>query len=161
MRLDVGLIQAQVQKQILSPQMIQSMEILVLNSQQLEERIEQALEDNIALEVTDAEGEATGEEAAAEGSEGAPLAEPAAAPPAPDSEREIDLLQDRYEHLAEFQVEDFYASRQPRSFAEGDEDDRFEALQNAPDRPESLAEHLIAQIRLRSGITDRERQLAT
>ena len=39
MRMEIGLSQVQVQKQILSPQMIQSMEILVLNSQQLEERI--------------------------------------------------------------------------------------------------------------------------
>ena len=40
MRLDTGLFQQQTQKQILSPQMIQSMEILVLNQQQLEERNE-------------------------------------------------------------------------------------------------------------------------
>ena len=51
MRMEIGLSQVQVQKQILSPQMIQSMEILVLNSQQLEERIEQALEENVALEL--------------------------------------------------------------------------------------------------------------
>ena len=43
MRLDTGLFQQQTQKQILSPQMIQSMEILVLNQQQLEERINEAV----------------------------------------------------------------------------------------------------------------------
>jgi len=160
-RLDVGLIQAQVQKQILSPQMIQSMEILVLNAQQLEERIDQALEENIALEVTEADGESGGDSESAEGADGTALAEPPPAPPALGDDHEIDRLADRYEHLAEFQTEDFYASRLPRSMSAGDDDDRFEALQNAADRPESLAEHLIAQIRMRSGISDRERELAT
>ncbi|MDG1455624.1 MAG: RNA polymerase sigma-54 factor, partial [Planctomycetota bacterium] len=50
MRLDTGLFQQQTQKQILSPQMIQSMEILVLNQQQLDERISEELESNVALE---------------------------------------------------------------------------------------------------------------
>ena len=57
MRLDTGLFQQQTQKQILSPQMIQSMEILVLNQQQLEERINDELESNVALERSEA-GEA-------------------------------------------------------------------------------------------------------
>jgi DNA-directed RNA polymerase specialized sigma54-like protein len=50
MRLNVGLFQQQTQKQILSPQMIQSMEILVLNQQQLEDRISGELEENVTLE---------------------------------------------------------------------------------------------------------------
>ena len=57
MRLDTGLFQQQAQKQILSPQMIQSMEILVLNQQQLEERISEELESNVALERVEAEGQ--------------------------------------------------------------------------------------------------------
>jgi len=165
-RLDVGLIQAQVQKQILSPQMIQSMEILVLNAQQLEERIEQALEENVALEVAEAEADADGGGDAespdgADGADGAGLVEPPPAPAVAEVEHEIDLLADRYEHLADFQTEDFYASRLPRSVGAEEDDDRFEALQNAADRPESLADHLVAQLRLKSGITDRERELAT
>ena len=173
MRLDVGLYQAQVQKQILSPQMIQSMEILVLNAQQLEERIDQALAENIALEVTDpsaegADGADTAAEApTADAGEGAATAtaDPAMTTEgdagATDVDREIDLLQDRYEHLAEFQSEDFYTSRLPRSGGDGEEDDRYEALQNTAGKAESLAEHLIAQLRLRSAPTDRQRALAT
>ena len=65
MRLDTGLFQQQTQKQILSPQMIQSMEILVLNQQQLEERISDELESNVALERVEAEGsEKSGEDSA-------------------------------------------------------------------------------------------------
>jgi len=161
LRLDVGLFQAQVQKQILSPQMIQSMEILVLNAQQLEERIDQALEENIALEV-DA-GDAADADSNSEGPATVPSEiEATLEPSSASGEREIDLLEDRYEHLAEFQSEDFYASRLPRSpFAEGDEDDRYEALQNTEGRPETLAEHLLEQLRLRSGPTERQRVLAS
>ncbi|MHC4935734.1 MAG: RNA polymerase factor sigma-54 [Planctomycetota bacterium] len=163
MRLDVGLFQAQVQKQILSPQMIQSMEILVLNSQQLEERIEQALEENIALEVTEPEaGDGAGEEAGetdARAGTGDPELS-GGAESAGEVEREIDLLADRYEHLAEFQSEDYYTSRLPRSGGEGEDEDRFEMLQNTEGRPETLGEHLLAQLRLRGEPTERERALA-
>ena len=62
MRLDTGLFQQQTQKQILSPQMIQSMEILVLNQQQLEERINDELESNVALERSEAESAEKGGE---------------------------------------------------------------------------------------------------
>lgn len=166
MRLDVGLYQAQVQKQILSPQMIQSMEILVLNSQQLEERIEQALEENIALEVTESErenGESSTDTADAKetssSSDSADWTDGATAA-GTDVDREIDLLRDRYEHLAEFQSEDYYTSRLPRSAGAGEEDDKYEALQNTADRTGTLAEHLIAQLRLRSAPTEREGALA-
>ena len=46
MRLSIGLEQRQVQKQILAPRMIQSMEILQLPLQALEERIEQEMNEN-------------------------------------------------------------------------------------------------------------------
>ena len=54
MKLNAGLFQQQTQKQILSPQMIQSMEILALNQQQLDEKIAGELEENVALERDDA-----------------------------------------------------------------------------------------------------------
>lgn len=158
MRMEIGLSQAQVQKQILSPQMIQSMEILVLNSQQLEERIEEALEENIALELEE------------------PAAEPEASPEASDATGdmssvessefesggeapEMDLLRDRYEHLAEFQSEEYYNSPGARVAGGGDDDDKFEALQNAADRPASLQDFLMEQVRLRSDLEDRCRLL--
>lgn len=157
MRMEIGLSQAQVQKQILSPQMIQSMEILVLNSQQLEERIEEALEENIALEVEEPEAPESeaGEAAATANDDSADVDGVGSA-----TDAEIDLLQDRYEHLAEFQSEEYYNSPGGGLPIGGDgEEDRFEALQNAADRPESLQDHLLEQVRLRQDLSDRQRFL--
>ena len=69
MRMDLGLTQTIKQIQTLSPQMYMSMEILCMNSLDLEERIETELENNIALEVgeTAKDGDAPGE--GAEGAE--------------------------------------------------------------------------------------------
>lgn len=176
MRMEIGLSQAQVQKQILSPQMIQSMEILVLNSQQLEERIEEALEENIALEVEDPTAEASAE-AGAEGEatevadadltsieDRSDLDSTESATEA-DSEAEVDaaemeLLEDRYDHLAEFQDEESYHAS-GRVSGGGDEDDKFEALQNAADHPDSLHMHLQQQLRLISELPDRGRILSS
>ena len=75
MRMDLGLTQTIKQIQTLSPQMYMSMEILCLNSLDLEERIETEVENNVALELEDSrskddssaetsgEGEAAGAEA--------------------------------------------------------------------------------------------------
>ena len=51
MRLSLGQEMRMVQKQILAPRMIQSMEILQLPIQALEERIEQEMEENPVLEL--------------------------------------------------------------------------------------------------------------
>ena len=53
MRLSFGLEQRLVQKQVLAPRMIQSMEILQLPLQALEERIEQEMSENPVLETAD------------------------------------------------------------------------------------------------------------
>ena len=53
MRLSFSQDMRQVQKQILAPRMIQSMEILQLPIMALQERIEQELQENEMLEVTD------------------------------------------------------------------------------------------------------------
>ncbi len=155
MRMNIGLNQVLAQKQILSPQMIQSMEILVLNSQQLDERIEQELEENVALELVDpaaeagAEGGAGSEEqrSAVDGDGSAvEVAEvdPAAA--------EIDLLRDRFEHLAEFQSEERLFSPGSRGPRGDDGDDKFEALNNTAGRSASLQEHLLEQLRMLSDL---------
>src|SRR5210317_1903771 len=54
MRLSFGLEQKLVQKQILAPRMIQSMEILQLPILALQERIEQEMEENPVLEMQEA-----------------------------------------------------------------------------------------------------------
>src|SRR6266545_6771670 len=53
MRMDLGLTQTIKQIQTLSPQMYMSMEILCLNSLDLEDRIESEIEENVALELGD------------------------------------------------------------------------------------------------------------
>ena len=55
MRLSFGLQQQQVQKQIMAPRMIQSMEILQLPLMALQERIEQEMNENPVLELSQAE----------------------------------------------------------------------------------------------------------
>ena len=55
MRLSLGLEQKLVQKQVLAPRMIQSMEILQLPLQALEERIEQEMNENPLLEVNESD----------------------------------------------------------------------------------------------------------
>ena len=87
MRLDTGLFQQQTQKQILSPQMIQSMEILVLNQQQLDERISEELESNVALEREE------GKDAGEERSEGSGDTDSGSAVDTKD--KDIDLFSDR------------------------------------------------------------------
>src|SRR5687767_5022688 len=59
MELSHGLYQGQVQRQLLTPRMIQSMEILQLPLALLEERIEQELQSNPVLEMSEGESEAT------------------------------------------------------------------------------------------------------
>ncbi|MGE4632028.1 MAG: hypothetical protein AAEJ47_03215, partial [Planctomycetota bacterium] len=113
MRLDAGLFQQQTQKQILSPQMIQSMEILVLNQQQLEERISEELEENVTLERSDAE-------AAEEGSTGASAEAAASTAEATDDgevearqQQDLVELTERYEQLQELQKGDFWSEASP------------------------------------------------
>ena len=63
MRLSLGLEQKLVQKQVLAPRMIQSMEILQLPLLALEERIEQEMNDNPLLEMREADPDAPDEPA--------------------------------------------------------------------------------------------------
>lgn len=156
MRMEIGLSQTMSQKQILSPQMIQSMEILVLNSQQLDERIGQELEENVALELSEPDGGDSASESAESftGDADARNSEAGGEELNADSiNQEIDLLRDRYEHLAEFQAAERSSMPGSRgSRGGGDEDDKLEALQNTEGRPESLQEHLVEQLRLKSDL---------
>ena len=62
MRLSFGQEMRMVQKQILAPRMIQSMEILQLPILALQERIEQEMQENEALEVARARSRSAGGE---------------------------------------------------------------------------------------------------
>ena len=164
MRLDTGLFQQQTQKQILSPQMIQSMEILVLNQQQLEERINEELESNVALEKLDREGSET----SSGGEDSTEASTEAAADDVDlfdDSKEVSDLaelrdLGERYEQLHELQQADFWAESSPgrKSSLAGGEDE-FEWVDHVEGPAESLSENLLGQLRLKPIPSDRQRAL--
>lgn len=109
------------QKLKLTPQMIQSIEILLLPQMALEERIMNEVEANPALEIVDGPGEVYDGSAASSSS-----AEPV------DRFHDTDL--------------DWFRTRRS---AQRDEDapDKMEALEATPDRAPSLADHLIEQLR--------------
>jgi len=103
----------------LTPQMIQSIEILLLSQMALEERIMNEVESNPVLEIVD--------EAPAEPPEGRDATDFAESP----SERDLDRmpLSDRKQRLNE------------------DGPDKMAALESAPERGPSLADHVVDQLR--------------
>lgn len=118
----------------LSPRMIQSMEILQLPITELEERIEQELENNIALELAEPEREDSDEPVNREEAMGA------------DS--------DSFEHLADmtrdvpgFAENEFDAYRTPAR-SDTDRDPKADAMASAPARSGTLHEQLLEQWRL-------------
>ena len=158
MRLDTGLFQQQTQKQILSPQMIQSMEILVLNQQQLEERINEELESNVALERSESE---SAEKDGESGSTAEIEIESDSEVFDLDQDRsEFDELIDlgeRYEQLRELQQADFWAESTPtRKSSLGSGEDEFEWVDHVEGPSETLAEHLLAQLRLKTVLSQRQ-----
>ncbi len=121
------------QSQILAPQMILSMDILLLTATELEQRIEKEFAENPALEITEP---APPDESAAE------LKAPEAAPP----ESEL------FSKLESFQNQQFQQYGEGRSFKPRaqDSDDRLEMLQNTEGRPPGLKDMLTQQVHLLS-----------
>jgi RNA polymerase sigma-54 factor len=120
-------------EQRLTPQLIQSMDILQLNSMALENRIAEELEKNCALELAEPESKPTPAEAAAD-DEGRP---------GPPAEGESFRRLERY--AREYDL-DFNDGPRPRLHrGDGERDAKMEAMANTASRPESLAEHLLSQ----------------
>ncbi|MBN2489319.1 MAG: RNA polymerase factor sigma-54 [Planctomycetes bacterium] len=132
MRLELSM-KARLEQQLrLAPQIIQSIEILQLPTQDLLELIEQELAENELLERQD-------------------LADPETAPEEPDgaaaTSEEDTRLQETLDRLES--LEDWSDDFAPRRRAGADEKDRkYEALQNTASRPATLEEHLLGQLRL-------------
>ncbi|MDE0957552.1 MAG: RNA polymerase factor sigma-54 [Planctomycetota bacterium] len=157
MRLNTGLFQQQTQKQILSPQMIQSMEILVLNQQQLEERISDELEENVTLEREESGAEGSASEAIGLDRE-SDFTETSAEDLA--GQQELTDLTERYEQLRELQQADFWSESSPMQKSSGiDDEDSFELIENTEGRPQSLPQFLVDQLSLKSRIDLRQRGL--
>lgn len=125
MRMEARLQARQTQEMRLAPQMIQSMEILQLPLMDLQAKVAQELEENPALELKEGGGA------------------PEIAPAAPaETDREPDDEGAWFEELSRWR------EGGARRGAGGDDDAKFEMLQNTVARPQSLQDHLRDQLRL-------------
>ena len=149
MRMSFGQEMRMAQKQMLAPRMIQSMEILQLPLQALEERIEQEIQNNETLEVEEAEGDSGG------GEPGAPVAELPAV-----TERTVDekplVVDQEHANQADFERSYDWANEYPDSDDDrsrpsagriDEASDRYlDAMANMEERPETLFNHLHDQL---------------
>jgi RNA polymerase sigma-54 factor len=145
MRLTFGTEMRQALVQKLAPRMIQSMEILQLPIMQLQERIEQELAENPALELLERDPALPDETVEAE------------SPKEKDDVEQKEIVVDEAHNLADdFErllnldqdVPDYFDER-PRTSSgrmEEDAERRADAIANIATRPESLQDHLLAQL---------------
>lgn len=143
MRMSFGLEQKMVQKQVLAPRMIQSMEILQLPVLALQEKIEQEMNENPMLEVQEQEASDQDDNRHEEAESRA------------ESEQEFVVEEgkdnaDDFERLLEMdqQYPDTFDERPQRSSGQMEEDAerRMDALANVQSRPETLQDHLEHQL---------------
>ena len=148
MRLSLGQELRMVQKQVLAPRMIQSMEILQLSILALQERIEQEMEENPILELQEEEPEAEPEPAAGE-------AEDRKADSPTDEERELVIDEAHsnegdFERLLKMDEEwpDHFEERSHGSRGEIEEagERKTDAMANMIARPQSLQDYLHDQL---------------
>lgn len=146
MRLSLGLDtrQTQVQKQVLAPRMIQSMEILQLPVMALQERIEQALVENPILEAI----------------EGDPAAPDEITPSEAEAPRDVEqrelVVDEKHNNADDFERLENMGQDLPEAYEdsirksagrmEEEADRKHDAMANITDRPESLHDYLIHQI---------------
>ncbi len=121
-------------EQKLTPQLIQSMSILQLNTLALEGRVAEEMEKNFALEIVEPVGKERETEALpdleAKGESDA------------DSFKRLDRLTREYGNDDSFSG--VFQGRRPATDSQ-DRDAKIDAMANAASRPESLAEHLLIQ----------------
>ena len=153
MRLSIGQEQRLVQKQVLAPRMIQSMEILQLPIQALQERIEQELNENPLLELQEPESDPAanpddGDSPANEISETTETTETTEdrelvvdekSNNEEDFERLMQLDQDVPDHFDE-------SPRRSAGRIEEDGNRKLDAMANITARPETLQDHLEQQL---------------
>jgi RNA polymerase sigma-54 factor len=132
------------QQQILAPQMILSMDILLLAVTELEQRIEKEFAENPALEL-----------------EESPPADPEAAVEAPAPAEPGAEERALFEKLEAFQNQAGYSFGEGRSRRRSaqESDDRLEMLQNTEGKPAGLKDFLIQQVHL-SGLERKIQQVS-
>ena len=144
MRLSFGFEQRQVQVQKLAPRMIQSMEILQLPLQELQERIEQELAENPILELQERDPELPDE-----------TPEPESAPEKSVDDKEI-IVDEKHDHADDFErllnlnneIPEYFeeGNRRSANRMEEDADRAHDAISNVAERPESLQLYLMHQL---------------
>jgi RNA polymerase sigma-54 factor len=141
-------------RQLLTPRMIQSMEILQLPLMALEERIEQEMESNPVLEMRDGELDAsvTTSETPHEGGEvrenTVPEEERALVVQEQGNDSQEDF--DRLERISEYLENEEFATNSSfnhrvSSGGDGERDKKMDALNNSPDRAGNLTDYLTDQ----------------
>ncbi len=147
MRLSLGLETRQTLQQVqkLAPRMIQSMEILQLPTMALLEKIDQALNENPALELQEFEPDPV--------EDGPPDQENPDQPTVEEKELVVDERQDNvddFERLVELdrEVPDYFDEMPRRSVNRMDEesDRKHDAMANIESRPQSLQDYLLLQL---------------
>lgn len=136
------------QRLVQSPQMIQAMQILQLPALDLSERIDQELGENPFLEVAEPDQDGDDGQAATDQTKASEV-------PEPDQVVEQDGLDNMLEVLERYE-RDFGDGRERPSISSEDGDRKYEAMQNAPDEPKTLAEVIMDQITFLS-LSERER----
>jgi len=144
MRLSFGQEMRMVQKQILAPRMIQSMEILQLPILALQERIDQEIQENEALELQELDPDLPEEEAEEQNPDAPTLDEKELVVDEKknneeDFERLLQMDEDWPDHFEE-------RSRPSASRVEEEGERKHDAMANAIDRPESLNDYLHHQL---------------
>src|SRR5438477_10619274 len=140
------------QRQLLTPRMIQSMEILQLPLMALEERIEQEIQKNPVLEQREGDGESeSGNEAPAEGvadkKEDPGEGEQALVVKENANADDFDRLAKLSEYLEneEFATNGSSNFRQQAARLDGERDRKLDAMNNTAARGITLVEHLLGQ----------------
>lgn len=134
------------QRQILTPRMIQSMEILQMPVTALEERIDQEMQSNPTLEMNLRDGDAPRE--GLDSSDAGAQNDRLTIDPNSADAREFERL----DKLAEYLTNEEWTTEAPKYRArlqgDGDRDGKMDALANSAARGGSLAEHLLDQWKL-------------
>ena len=132
--MNIELVQQLKQQQILAPQMILSMDILLLTNQELESRIEKEFMENPAVEIVDPTPDADGKETS----------------PTDNPQPEHESKESVFEQIESFQnlppVDLSYNKIRRRTA--GDSFDKQEALQNIEGQPPGLRDYLLQQVHL-------------
>ncbi len=142
------------QRQLLTPRMIQSMEILQLPLMALEERIEQEMQNNPVLELREGEPEAAGEPVSADAEQTREQAredysEGEQALTVKDTGSEDDF--DRLARISDYFENEEFNTNGSRDFrpsgggADGARDKKMDAMNNTASRGASLQEHLLGE----------------